>query len=331
MTTLAILPLAITLPPTRSGIPPFVIVDPTDVIEKPPTLTPGSAAPDIVSESSSSAFVPCSFRLKTISPAKDAFTWNLAPLPAEMPTISDSLTSLIEAPVASIRRSFKVPARPRASVLSELVGGGREFWEHHTARFVFIRLALFQAIFIGFVGLIAIRAHQLGGDTSLNGWMSTFQGLGAVIGATTVSIWVGRFGRVRTYLTSVCIGTAALIAYGYTNVIPAAIVTLAVLGACTSTVFVTLNGALQRDMPNHQRGRFNAIIQASNGSLFTVAALSQGRLADHIGLARVFALAALIHFTLVMGPYLLHPLRFRVLDHPVVPIEGLALHLPSRP
>lgn len=233
--------------------------------------------------------------------------------------------------IASIRRSFKVPARPRASVLSELVGGGREFWEHHTARFVFIRLALFQAFFIGFVGLIAIRAHQLGGDTSLNGWMSTFQGLGAVIGATTVSIWVGRFGRVRTYLTSVCIGTAALIAYGYTNVIPAAIVTLAVLGACTSTVFVTLNGALQRDMPNHQRGRFNAIIQASNGSLFTVAALSQGRLADHIGLARVFALAALIHFTLVMGPYFLHPLRFRVLDHPVVPVEGLAVHLPSRP
>lgn len=217
--------------------------------------------------------------------------------------------------IASIRRVFRAPARPSASAVSELVGGVREFWAHHTARFVFVRLAIFQSTFIGFVGLIAIRAHRLGGDTGLNGWMSTFQGVGAVMGATTVSIWVRRFGRSRTYVTSVCIGTAALIAYGYTNVIAVAIATLAVLGACTSTVFVSLNGALQRDMPSHQRGRWNAIIQGSNGCLFTVAALSQGRLADHIGLARVFAIAAVVHFGLVIGSLARHPARFGVLDH----------------
>jgi MFS family permease len=140
-----------------------------------------------------------------------------------------------------------------------------------------------------FIALIPARAYQLaphnsGRIAAITGWLTTAQGVGAVIGALAIAPLALRFGRRRMLLFNVVASPIALIVYATVKSEWAAVALLGVVGALYIGVLSGLNNVVSLWAPRELRGRILSLYLVALGAIYPVGGLFQGWIADKIGL-----------------------------------------------
>ena len=105
----------------------------------------------------------------------------------------------------------------------------------------------------------ALGTTVFGGSAAAVGLLYAAPGAGAMIGALT-SGWVSRVDRQgRATILAVIAWGASIAAFGFTRMLPMALVLLAIAGASDVISAVFRNTILQLSVPDHMRGRLSSI------------------------------------------------------------------------
>ena len=179
-----------------------------------------------------------------------------------------------------------------------------------------------------FIALVSARAYDLaGGDVrraldpegvqeatgAITGYLTTAQGVGAVIGALTLAPIAARIGRRRMLLGNATLTPFALALYAYAPTTPLAVASLGLVGLLYIGILAGTNTVVQLWAPAEFRGRILSLYLVALGSIYPVGGLLQGWIADRIGLpltTTVFAagMVALLLYWRLRRPGLLEPL-----------------------
>ena len=138
------------------------------------------------------------------------------------------------------------------------------------------------APFIAFVSQMATVVFH--GDEKSTSLLVAAQGIGAVAGAFTLGGSVHRFGLWRVMFGAIGICALALILYGAAPHLWIAAVGLAGCGFGYGCAFTTFASVAQQSASPDMRGRVLAVNTFILGALYPIGTLTQGALADRVGL-----------------------------------------------
>ena len=167
-----------------------------------------------------------------------------------------------------------------------------------------------------FIGLVpAMARNVLHNEKRTLPILVTCQGIGAVLGALTVSSLTKRHGSRWMLRFVMCAMPLALIAYGGLSrygVAPTA-VAVGVLGGLYMMALITFSSMSQTRAPASLRGRAISVNTTILGLVYPLGALLQGAVGDHIGLGQTtmyagIAFAAIVLATRVFRPAFTLPL-----------------------
>jgi MFS family permease len=160
--------------------------------------------------------------------------------------------------------------------------------------------------------------HAVGTATAV---LTTAQGIGAVAGAFALTPLALRFGRGRVVLAQMFALCLALIAYDISPTLALAAVALTLVGAIYIGVLSGLSTVIQLQAPPEYRGRILSLYFVALGVLYPIGALTQGPIADAVGLSVTTSVAAFLCLALLAGIGLARPQVFRALgrDGPLQP------------
>jgi MFS family permease len=196
--------------------------------------------------------------------------------------------------------------------------GARAARANPGARAAISLMAVIAFLVSPFIALIPARAYQLAPDdadriASITGWLTTAQGIGAVIGALSIATLAARFGRRRMLLFNVLASPVVLIAYALVDEAWMAVALLAVVGALYIGVLSGLNNVVSLWAPTELRGRILSLYLVALGAIYPIGGLFQGWIADKIGLTETTSIGCAL-LLLIVGirqiarPAALHPL-----------------------
>ncbi|MEY4173249.1 MAG: hypothetical protein RI900_414 [Actinomycetota bacterium] len=202
---------------------------------------------------------------------------------------------VMAAAVASLRRPFRPTAVSEGGFRDRMVGGYRALRTTPGCFHGVTVLVLFNLTAVPFMGLIPIYVRSgFGGGTGLAGAVASAQGIGAIIGGITVTMLAARFDR--SYLIARVVGGVSLglacyaLAPNTGLLVPAAML----LGAASSSMFISTSAIIQRDAPSASRGRIMAIMQASMGISYGIGLLFIGSIGDLSSLHVAFVTGAVL-------------------------------------
>ncbi len=196
--------------------------------------------------------------------------------------------------VSAVRRTFH-PQRSGGSIVERLVGGWRALRRAPGCWHSVVILVLFNLTVVPFMGLIPIYARSVfGGGTALTGLMSSAQGIGAIAGGLLVTALSSRLSRSYLLERIVIVEIVALALYAVAPDAWAVVPMALFLGAGSSGLFITCSAILQRDAPDHSRGRVMATNQAFMGLSYGVGILTIGSLGDATNLRVAFGTGSLL-------------------------------------
>jgi len=171
-----------------------------------------------------------------------------------------------------------------------------------------IVLGLAAATFVySYFALLPIFAREvLGGDSVSLGALTSWGGVGVVVGALLIDAVGRRAGRGRTILASLALGSVAFILLGASRALPVSMGLMVVLTGGLGIYRVTCQLLLQALAPARIRGRVLATYELTFWGIFSIGTLAAGALADLVGAGTValgFGLATLVSIGLVLATY----------------------------
>lgn len=215
------------------------------------------------------------------------------------------------------------PAARRSSggLLSHMRDGARALRSEPACRAAMLLIAVAAGLAAPFMALIPAMADVLveGGPKALaaaTGAFTTAQGVGAVLGALTFPSLVARFGRRRMITCALLATPAALVSYAVAPSVPAAVVTLSLVGATYICVLSGLSAVMQLRSPAEYRGRVLSLFFSTLSIVFPLGTLVQGVLADRVGLPATTIGGALLMAATVAALWMLRPAILAALDDP---------------
>ena len=200
---------------------------------------------------------------------------------------------VMAAAVASLRQPYRPSAVSEGGFRERMVGGYRALRTTPGCFHGVTLLVLFNLTAVPFMGLIPIYVRSgFGGGTGLAGAVASAQGIGAIIGGITVTMLASRFSRsflIVRVTAAVSIGLACYALAPTTGLlVPAAML----LGAASSSMFISTSAVIQRDAPSASRGRIMAIMQAAMGISYGIGLLFIGSIGDLSSLHVAFVTGA---------------------------------------
>ncbi|HQZ33770.1 MAG TPA: MFS transporter [Ilumatobacteraceae bacterium] len=213
--------------------------------------------------------------------------------------------------VSLVRRPFRphgADPHEMLSVRRQLVGGWRTMRSTPGCWHGVVLLVMFNLTVAPFMGLIPIYVSlEFGGGTGLTGAVASAQGIGAILGGIAITLLAAR--HRRSYLLARLVFALSLALWNYALAPNTAwlIVGSAVVGACSTSMFITSSAIIQRDAPSASRGRVMSIMQAAMGISYGIGLLFIGAIGDATSLRVAFAFGA----TLLVVSFGLLTLRSR--------------------
>jgi MFS family permease len=178
-----------------------------------------------------------------------------------------------------------------------------------------------------FIALIPARAFDLtngGGQDAVarvSSYLTTAQGIGAVIGAVVVAEVAARIGRQRVIIGNLTLTCVAVVFYAHAPSVVTATVAIALLGSIYIGILSGLSSTIQMRAPAEYRGRVLSLHLVALGAVYPLGGVVQGYLADRIGLASTTTIAALIMLTVLVFMIVRRPAVFSALRDP--DLEGV--------
>ena len=169
-----------------------------------------------------------------------------------------------------------------------------------------------------FIALISARALELtdGTDKAVaraTGFLTTAQGIGAVIGAIVVAELAHRYSRQRVLVFDLVATPIALVVYGYAPTLATATAALAIVGGLYIGILAGLQTTVQLRAPEAVRGRILSIYVVAIGGIFPIGGVIQGWIGDRIGLGHTTAIFCGVMLVVLAYLRSARPHVFRVL------------------
>jgi MFS family permease len=111
----------------------------------------------------------------------------------------------------------------------------------------------------------------------------------------------------------------ALACYGLATELPAAVLAIAVVGACYIGVLSGLNTVVQLRAPEEARGRILGLYMMALGTIYPIGAVIQGAIGGAVGIRYVTVGAGVLLVLILGGLALFRSSLFSSLDDPVAP------------
>lgn len=198
--------------------------------------------------------------------------------------------------VSLVRRPFRPHGGDPYEMLSvrrQLVGGWRTMRSTPGCWHGVVLLVMFNLTVAPFMGLIPIYVSlEFGGGTGLTGAVASAQGIGAILGGIAITLLAARHRRSHLLARLVLVLSLALWNYALAPNTAWLIVGSAVVGACSTSMFITSSAIIQRDAPSASRGRVMSIMQAAMGISYGIGLLFIGAIGDATSLRVAFAFGA---------------------------------------
>ena len=235
------------------------------------------------------------------------------------------VTAMLLVRLEHIRSTDRTPLLERIRV------GARATRANPGARAAITTIAFVALLVSPFIALIPARAYLLaGGDAaraldndvfrksvgSITGYLTTAQGVGAVIGALMITPLALRFGRRRMLFTNLVLLPLAVTFYASVPAKPIAIAALGVVGMLYIGILSGLMNVVQLWAPVEFRGRILSLYLVALGTIYPLGGLLQGWLADRIGLSRTVGLTGILLLAILGGWHLLRPQSLAALTDP---------------
>lgn len=199
--------------------------------------------------------------------------------------------------VALVRRPFRPHGADGVDggVRARLVGGWRTLRATPGCWHGVVVLILFNLTVVAFMGLIPIYVRaEFGGGTGLTGAVASAQGIGAIIGGVLITLLAARFRRSFLVGRVIWVLAAGLVVYAVAPNTAWLVASAALLGAASSSMFITTSAIIQRDAPPASRGRVMSIMQASMGVSYGIGLLFIGSIGDAANLRLAFVVGAVL-------------------------------------
>lgn len=234
------------------------------------------------------------------------------------------------AAVAAISVVRLPPPRPgdNTRVVARIAAGARAAWSEPGCRAALSLVALAALLVSPFIALVAGRAGALVGTAErevarATGFLTTAQGIGAVVGALMVPSLALRFGRRRVLIASLVATPLLVTAYAWAPDLWSALAAMTLLGTAYIGTLAGLQAVVQLRAPVEFRGRVVSLFLVALGTLYPLGALWQGVVGDALGLRWATTVGAFALLGIVAGLALLRPTALLVLDPSPPPRDEL--------
>jgi MFS family permease len=142
------------------------------------------------------------------------------------------------------------------------------------------------------------------------GWLLTANGLGALLGAITVSLLAHRTDKQRWFWVTVPLFTLAVLVFAWSRWLPLSLLMLVLAGWALMMQFATANTLVQTHVPDGLRGRVLSVYILAFSGIMPLGGLQIGRMAEWLGRPEVgtpwaLTLSVSIYGLLAMGLLLL--------------------------
>jgi len=200
--------------------------------------------------------------------------------------------------VLAVIASFTLPPpsyHGDTSIVDAMREGMRFVRGDPALRFVVESLALNSLLAAPFIALIPAVALKVFHEEKLGtSVLVTAQGLGAVCMALSLGTLFARFGARRTLLGMLGLLPVGLLLYAYSPALAFAAVAIFAVGFFYMGCLSSFTTIAQLRAPAELRGRVVSVLMMLLGALYPIGAITQGAIADHIGLRATTAGAAVL-------------------------------------
>jgi len=200
--------------------------------------------------------------------------------------------------VLAVIASFTLPPpsyHGDTSIVDAMREGMRFVRRDPALRFVVESLALNSLLAAPFIALIPAVALKVFHEEKLGtSVLVTAQGLGAVCMALSLGTLFARFGARRTLLGMLGLLPVGLLLYAYSPALAFAAVAIFAVGFFYMGCLSSFTTIAQLRAPAELRGRVVSVLMMMLGALYPIGAITQGAIADHIGLRATTAGAAVL-------------------------------------
>jgi MFS family permease len=187
-----------------------------------------------------------------------------------------------------------LPPRPPASVLADLIDGMRYAVTDPLVRNALLLTLAFAMAVRGALEVLPVLADGAfeRGAAGL-GVLTAAAGAGAISSALLKAVGLGAFGAriAPAVLWAAMAGQGAVIAMGLAPVWALAIAAVAVAGFCSTWVGVSMQAAIQTDLPDGYRGRVMSLWIVMGFGSVALGAFAVGGLAEWVGISQALVLA----------------------------------------
>lgn len=205
-------------------------------------------------------------------------------------------------------RPRALPPRPPASVLADLLDGMRYAVTDPLVRNALLLTLAFAMAVRGALEVLPVLADGAFGRGAAGlGMLTGAAGAGAICSAFLKAVGMGASGAriAPAVLWAAMAGQGTVIAMGLSPVWPLAIVSVALAGFCSTWVGVSMQAAIQTDLPDGYRGRVMSLWIVMGFGSVALGAFFVGGLAEWVGISGALVVAglfgALAQLAIILG------------------------------
>ena len=194
-------------------------------------------------------------------------------------------------------RPRDLPTRARVSVVSDLLEGMRYAMAAPLVRTALLVTLAFASVVRGALEVLPVLADGAFGRGAAGlGMLTAAAGAGAVSSALLKAVGAGAVGaRIpAAVLWAAMAGQGSVIAMGLAPVWPVALAATVVAGFCSTWVGVSMQAAIQSDLPDGYRGRVMSLWIVVGIGGVSLGAFGVGALGEWVGISRALAVAGVL-------------------------------------
>jgi MFS family permease len=207
----------------------------------------------------------------------------------------------------------EIKKRP-ITVVSDIAVGARSAWTSPPCRHAIISVSVIAFVLSPFITLIPAMAQGvLHGGRASTGWLTTAQGLGAVVGAFSLPTLAHRTSRLAVLRGSMLTLAVGVGLYGLAPSLWWSMAALFLMGGAYIGALSGLNASVQIHAPAQERSRILSLYTLALSVGYPIGAVLQGAIAGVAGVRQVTVTTSIVGIILFVAVVIFRPQFLRVL------------------
>jgi len=217
-----------------------------------------------------------------------------------------------------------------SSIVAAIVTGARFVRTDPGLRVVVGYMALNSLLAAPFIALVpAVALKVFHNEQAGTAALVTAQGVGAVLMGLSLGVLHARFGNRRVLLGVLWGLPASLCAYAFAPTLAVGVVAIFVVGFLYLGALSSFTTIAQLRAPTQLRGRVLSVLMVLLGTLYPLGSVTQGAIADRVGLRATTAGAAILMAAVLLVVRLTRPNLTRALDEDAADLDAVETFAPE--